>query len=39
VRLSALRPPLVGVEQDQTPGANAPRERRMLFEGIGRLTS
>jgi hypothetical protein len=26
-RLSALRPPLVGVEIDQAPGANAPRER------------
>src|SRR5712691_5255167 len=41
VRLSALRPPLVGVSEgrSQTPGANAPRERDVLFEGIGCLTS
>ena len=32
-RLSALRPPLIGVEEiDKDPGANAPRERIVLRE-------
>src|SRR5260370_4468932 len=38
VRLSALRPPLVGVETLQTPGANAPRERIGLFEIVRRVS-
>ena len=33
-RLSALRPPLVGVDQFQDPGANAPREQDVLRAGL-----